>query len=68
VIEKNGSPCKVYQTPILVLTGLRNMVADLESTWEGSIFYDEIAEMAAFMVSDDNSYMNGFTLVMDGGL
>jgi 3-oxoacyl-[acyl-carrier protein] reductase len=30
--------------------------------------YDEIAEMASFMVSDDNSYMNGFTLVMDGGL
>jgi 3-oxoacyl-[acyl-carrier protein] reductase len=196
-IEKNGSPCKVYQTSVLDLAGLRNMVADLESTWggidilvnnagisqmlpialleeedwdnlmdvnvkgvylltravlrgmirkragrilnigslaglriidapahyaaskaaikgltmslakeigrynitvnsiapgvlEGGVAvnipeyrvqeyvqncslgrvgsYDEIAEMAAFMVSDDNSYMNGFTLVMDGGL
>ncbi|MCP4692264.1 MAG: SDR family oxidoreductase [Desulfobacterales bacterium] len=30
--------------------------------------YAEVSELAAFMVSDENSYMNGVTLVMDGGL
>ena len=30
--------------------------------------FDEISRTAAFMVSDENTYMNGFTLVMDGGL
>lgn len=29
---------------------------------------DELAELAAFMVSDKNSYMNGATIVADGGL
>ena len=30
--------------------------------------FDEISRTAAFMVSDENTYMNGVTLVMDGGL
>lgn len=30
--------------------------------------FAEVAEMAAFMVSSRNSYMNGATLAMDGGL
>lgn len=30
--------------------------------------FDEISRTAAFMVSDENTYMNGATLVMDGGL
>lgn len=30
--------------------------------------FHEVSEAAAFMVSDLNSYMNGYTLVMDGGL
>jgi 3-oxoacyl-[acyl-carrier protein] reductase len=30
--------------------------------------FEEIAAFAAFMVSDKNSYMNGSTVVMDGGL
>ena len=30
--------------------------------------FDEVSEVAAFMVSDANSYMNGFVLIMDGGL
>ncbi len=30
--------------------------------------FDEVSEVAVFMVSDENSYMNGVTLVMDGGL
>ena len=29
---------------------------------------EEVAKLAAFMVSDRNSYMNGATIVMDGGL
>jgi NAD(P)-dependent dehydrogenase (short-subunit alcohol dehydrogenase family) len=29
---------------------------------------EEIAEMAAFLVSDKNTYMNGATLVLDGGV
>ena len=29
---------------------------------------DEAAELAAFMVSDANSYMNGETIVLDGGV
>ncbi|MBI4511410.1 MAG: SDR family oxidoreductase [Deltaproteobacteria bacterium] len=29
---------------------------------------EEVAELAAFMVSDKNSYMNGATIVMDGGV
>ncbi|VAW81967.1 3-oxoacyl-[acyl-carrier protein] reductase [hydrothermal vent metagenome] len=29
---------------------------------------EEVAKVAAFMVSDKNSYMNGETLLMDGGL
>jgi NAD(P)-dependent dehydrogenase (short-subunit alcohol dehydrogenase family) len=28
----------------------------------------EVAEMVAFLVSDKNSYMNGATIVLDGGL
>ena len=30
--------------------------------------FDEISRTAAFMVSDENTYMNGVALVMDGGL
>lgn len=30
--------------------------------------FDEIAELGAFMVSDQNTYMTGMTLVVDGGL
>lgn len=30
--------------------------------------FDEIAELALFMVSDQNAYMTGATLVVDGGL
>ena len=30
--------------------------------------FSEVSEVAAFIVSDENSYMNGVTLVMDGGL
>lgn len=30
--------------------------------------FNEISRTAAFMVSDENTYMNGATLVMDGGL
>jgi NAD(P)-dependent dehydrogenase (short-subunit alcohol dehydrogenase family) len=30
--------------------------------------FDEVARLAAFMVSDANRYMTGFTLVADGGL
>lgn len=30
--------------------------------------FAEISETAAFIISDENSYMNGVTLVMDGGL
>jgi NAD(P)-dependent dehydrogenase (short-subunit alcohol dehydrogenase family) len=30
--------------------------------------FAEVSQMAAFLISDDNSYMNGATLVMDGGL
>ena len=30
--------------------------------------YSEVSEAAAYMISDENSYMNGFTLTMDGGL
>lgn len=30
--------------------------------------FEEISRTAAFMVSDENTYMNGVTLVMDGGL
>lgn len=30
--------------------------------------FSEVSEVAAFMVSDENSYMNGLTIVMDGGL
>jgi len=30
--------------------------------------FDEISRTAAFMVSDENTYMNGVTLIMDGGL
>jgi NAD(P)-dependent dehydrogenase (short-subunit alcohol dehydrogenase family) len=30
--------------------------------------FDEVAEMAAFMVSDANGYMTGETIVMDGGV
>ncbi len=30
--------------------------------------FDEVARFAAFLVSDGNSYMNGETVVMDGGL
>jgi len=30
--------------------------------------FDDISRTAAFMVSDENTYMNGVTLVMDGGL
>ncbi len=29
---------------------------------------DEVAEVAAFLVSDRNSYMNGATIVLDGGV
>ena len=30
--------------------------------------YEEVAELAAFMVSDRNGYMTGATIVMDGGV
>lgn len=30
--------------------------------------FSEVSETAAFLVSYENSYMNGFTLIMDGGL
>lgn len=30
--------------------------------------FDEVSEMAAFLISEQNSYMNGATLTMDGGL
>ncbi|MCP4396750.1 MAG: 3-oxoacyl-ACP reductase FabG [bacterium] len=30
--------------------------------------FDEVSDVAAFMVSDLNSYMTGFVLIMDGGL
>ena len=30
--------------------------------------FEEVSRTAAFMVSEQNTYMNGFTLVMDGGL
>lgn len=30
--------------------------------------FSEIADLCAFMVSDQNTYMTGFTLVVDGGL
>lgn len=30
--------------------------------------FDEVARLAAFMVSDENRYMTGFTLIADGGL
>lgn len=30
--------------------------------------FSEVSELAAFLVSDDNSYMNGLTIIMDGGL
>lgn len=30
--------------------------------------FGEVSEVAAFMVSDENAYMNGTTIVMDGGL
>lgn len=30
--------------------------------------FDEVAEFAAFLVSDANAYMNGETVVMDGGV
>ncbi len=30
--------------------------------------FSEVSEMAAFLISDDNTYMNGLTIVMDGGL
>jgi NAD(P)-dependent dehydrogenase (short-subunit alcohol dehydrogenase family) len=30
--------------------------------------FDEVARFAAFLVSDRNSYMNGETIVMDGGV
>lgn len=30
--------------------------------------FDEVAELAAFMVSDRNAYMNGETILMDGGV
>lgn len=30
--------------------------------------FDEVAEFASFLISDKNSYMNGATIVMDGGL
>jgi NAD(P)-dependent dehydrogenase (short-subunit alcohol dehydrogenase family) len=30
--------------------------------------FSEVSELAAFLVSDENSYMDGVTLVMDGGL
>jgi len=30
--------------------------------------YDEVAELAAFLVSDANSFMHGETIIMDGGV
>lgn len=30
--------------------------------------FDEIAELAAFMISDDNGYMSGATVIADGGV
>jgi len=30
--------------------------------------FSEVSECAAFLVSDENSYMNGATIIMDGGL
>lgn len=30
--------------------------------------FDEVSRAALFMVSDENTYMNGYTLIMDGGL
>jgi 3-oxoacyl-[acyl-carrier protein] reductase len=30
--------------------------------------FDEVAECATFLISDQNSYMSGHTIIMDGGL
>lgn len=45
---------------------LRDYLAHVALSRVGTL--DEVARFAAFLVSDENGYMNGETIVMDGGL
>lgn len=74
-----GTDARAFQVSALDIAGMEATVRELERDWGGidvlvnnagitQVLPQEAAELAAFLVSDDNSYMNGETVILDGGV